>query len=491
MKKPLAISVTAAMNSPKLLGPYFRGDSWNTWRAVIKATFAEPMSDPEIAAFKEVAGGRDPPKKRVSEAVYAIGRGGGKDSVASLIATSIAVNFDGRSKLRPGEKATIMCIAVDRDQASVVANYIKGYFEEVPALAALVKSIDRSGVTLKNGVVIVVATNSYRSVRGRRILASVFDEVAFWRSEDSATPDFEVAGAVAPGLAREPGSMLILISSVYKRSGLLHQRVKDYYGKDDDDTLAIVGTTLQFNPLFDAKTIDRQIAEDAPRYNAEYNSVWRDDLASFLGRELIEAAVDQGVIVRQPASGARYSAFVDSSGGRSDSFTAGIAHTAKDGVAVLDVAFERKPPFNASQTVAEIVALAKSYGCTEIHGDNYGANLIVEMFTKAGLRYVKSEQSRSEIYLDCLPLFTSGRIRLLDIKRLVSQFSELERRAFPTGRDVVQKGPGGHDDLANSAAGALVLAANKKTPLVVSTAVLARARMPMRARAGNIPAYFR
>jgi hypothetical protein len=46
-------------------------------------------------------------------------------------------------------------------------------------------------------------------------------------------------------------------------------------------------------------------------------------------------------------------------------------------------------------------------------------------------------------------------------------------------------------DLANSAAGALVLAANKKAPLVVTSATLARARMPMRARAGQIPVYFR
>lgn len=37
---------------------------------MLKATFAEPMSADEIAAFREVAGGRDPPEQRVSEAVY-------------------------------------------------------------------------------------------------------------------------------------------------------------------------------------------------------------------------------------------------------------------------------------------------------------------------------------------------------------------------------------------------------------------------------------
>jgi hypothetical protein len=58
-----------------------------------------------------------------------------------------------------------------------------------------------------------------------------------------------------------------------------------------------------------------------------------------------------------------------------------------------------------------------------------------------------------------LPLFTSGRARLLDSKRLVTQFASLERRTSPIGKDRVDHGPGGADDLCNSAAGALVAAA--------------------------------
>jgi hypothetical protein len=468
--------VSDMMSNAQLLGPYFRGSSWDRWRAVIKATFAEPMTEAEVASFKEVAGNRDPPARRVREAVFAVGRGGGKDSVASLVATAIAVNFNG--KLRPGEKATILCLAVDRDQAAIAARYVQAYFDQVPALRSLVKTVDRFGVTLRNGVEIIIGTNSYRSVRGKSLLCVIADEVAFWRSEDSANPDIEVAGAVAPGLARVPGSMLILISSVYRRSGLLYQRVRDNFGKDGDDALAIVGTTLQFNPTFDVKTIERQIAEDAPRYNAEYNSIWRDDLSAFIGLELVEASVDEGIAVRPPQPGVAYHAFADSSGNRSDSFTGGIAHAARDGMVRLDVSFERKPPFNPSEVARELVDLAKSYRCTKIVGDAYGAGLLEDLFARAGMRYVKSERDRSAIYLDCLPLFASGRIRLLDNKRLVSQFASLERRTFPTGRDVVRKTPGGHDDAANSAAGALVLAASKRGPLIISDELLRRAAEP-------------
>jgi hypothetical protein len=460
VSKHATIGVADAMNSPKLFGPHFAGDSWNTWRSVLRATFAEPMDEAEIATFRSVAE-RDPPKRRVSEAVYIVGRGGGKDSIASLMASTVAVNFDPRGKLRPGEKAVVMLIAVDRTQAGIVYGYIRAYFEMTPALAALVKSIDSESIELRSGVVIEVHTNSYRSVRGRSIICAIFDEVAFWRSEDSATPDVEVHGAVAPGLARMSGSMLILISTAHKRGGLLYQRWKDYYGKDSDDVLVARGTTLQFNPTFDAKTIARQIESDPQLYNAEYNSQWRDDLSTFISRELLDAAVDRGVVVRPPVAGTSYYAFADPSGGAHDSFTLAITHREKDETVMLDLLFERKAPFNPSEATGEIATLLKSYGCSQVTGDKYGANWVVEAFAKTGIKYIQSERDRSAIYLDCLPLFTSGRARLIDSARLVAQFAALERRTFSNGRDKVDHGreTSARDDACNSAAGALVLAA--------------------------------
>jgi hypothetical protein len=393
--------------------------------------------------------------------------GGGKDSVATSIATNIAVNFDPRrSKLRPGEKAVVMLLAVDRAQAGVAFNYIKGYFEEVPALAKLVKHIGDDSIELRNRVVIEVHTNSYRSVRGRSLLCVICDEVAFWRSEDSASPDVETAGAVQPGLARIPGSMLILISTAHKRSGLLYQRYKEHYGKNDPDVLVVRGSTLQFNPTFDAKVIERQIASDPQLYRAEYLSEWRDDLSSFLSRDLLEAAVDVGVLVRPPITETRYFAFVDPSGGSHDSFTLGIAHRDKDGSIVLDLLYERHAPFNPSEVVAEIAALLKSYGCSHLVGDKYAAKWVIEAFAKVGITYRHSDADRSAIYLDCLPLFTSGRARLIDSPRLISQFAGLERRTFSTGRDRVDHGRAGGDDACNAAAGALVLAARPAVNVV-------------------------
>jgi hypothetical protein len=114
------ISITDAMRSDKLFAPFFVGSSWNRWRAVLKASFAEPLSKTELETFREVAE-RDPPTHRVKEMAAVVGRGGGKDSIASFIAAYIAITFSPRAaKLRPGELAYVLCLAVDRDQAGIV-----------------------------------------------------------------------------------------------------------------------------------------------------------------------------------------------------------------------------------------------------------------------------------------------------------------------------------------------------------------------------------
>jgi hypothetical protein len=428
--------------------------------AVLKAAFAEPLTADALAKFKAVAE-RNPPTKRVRELAIIAGRGAGKDSAASLIAAYVAITFDPRGKLRPGEVATIAVCACDRDQAKIAFSYIRGLFEQVPALAAMVTRITADTIELSNRVTIEVHTNSFRSTRGRSFLCAIFDEASFFRSDDNfASTDTELHAAITPGLARMPGSMLVMISTAHKRSGLLYERWKKFYGKDDDDILVVRGTTLQFNPTFDARIIAKSLADDPQVFGAEYNSEWRDDLATFIARDLIDSAVDSGVTVRPPQKVIQYKSFCDPSGGSGDSFTMAIAH-ADDETAVIDCLVEIRAPFNPDQATLQIAATLKSYGISSTISDRYAAQWVVVAFDRNGIKLEHSERDRSAIYLDCLPLFNAGRVKLLDNPRLVSQFAQLERRTFSTGKDRVDHGRAGHDDLCNAAAGAMVLATEK------------------------------
>ena len=79
---------------------------------------------------------------------------------------------------------------------------------------------------------------------------------------------------------------------------------------------------------------------------------------------------------------------------------------------------------------------------------------------KLSITYNLSEQPKSEIYQNVLPLLNSRRVELLDLSRLHSQLCGLERRTARSGRDSIDHAPGAHDDIANSVAGALLLAAS-------------------------------
>ncbi len=80
------------------------------------------------------------------------------------------------------------------------------------------------------------------------------------------------------------------------------------------------------------------------------------------------------------------------------------------------------------------------------------------MFLKFGISYRPSESDKSQIYIAAQPLFSQGIVELLDVPKLAGELRRLERRARAGGRDLVDHARGSHDDMANSCAGALVLA---------------------------------
>ena len=54
------------------------------------------------------------------------------------------------------------------------------------------------------------------------------------------------------------------------------------------------------------------------------------------------------------------------------------------------------------------------------------------------------------------------------MRRLINKLCSLERRVARSGKDSINHPDGAHDDVINAAAGALVLAAAKAGPIVIS-----------------------
>jgi hypothetical protein len=490
----MTVSIIDFLDDPELLGGHFAGPSWARWRACLKGGFALPMTEADRGLFDEVAGGRAPPQKPVREFVACVGRSGGKDSIAAALAVWIAVTAE-TSHLRPGEFAHVLCFATDKEQAGIAFSYVRAFFEDedLPLFRGMVRQRNRrpaitdNSIELVNRAKITVATNNRRSPRGKTICAAIYDEAAFWFNESYANPDTETDTAVSPGLARFPGSLKIIISSVNKRSGLLYDRWSRFYGKDDENTLVVMGESTVFNPLLDRSVIDSELERDYERASAEYLCRWRDDLTSFLDRELVEGAVERGVRVRPAQSGIRYTAFADASSGRGDSFALAISHLTKDGRYILDCLWEKKSPFNIETAVWEASQVLREYGLTAVTGDKYAVGFVEESFRRSGIAYREADRDKSAFYLESLPLFTTGRVSLLDNPALIYQLASLERRTSTIGKDSVSHPDhkNARDDLANAACAALVLASAGSRSWDITPELLAAAKTPSRSMWGR------
>jgi len=448
----------------------------------LAALFALPMTDAQRAIYQHHTGRSEPPTAPFKEAALVVGRRGGKSRILALVATFLATFVDYRPYLAPGEVATIAVIAADRRQARVIFRYILGLLREVPPLSEIVENETGDTITLRNRVVIEVHTASFRVTRGYTFAAVLCDETAFWRSDESSSnPDTEIFRALRPGLSSIPTSMLLNASSPYRKSGVLYSTFARHYGKDNARVLVWRATTLEANPSLDKAIVEEAYEDDPASAAAEYGAEFRDDIADFVPRDVIDAVTVRGRGELLPLPGVAYRAFVDPSGGTSDSMTLAIAHRQGD-IGVLDAIREIRSPFSPQDVVMEFAALLKAYRVHEVVGDRYAGEWPREQFREAGITYRLSDRPKADIYRDTLPLLNSGKVELLDAKPLASQFCGLERRTSRGGRDSIDHGPGMHDDLANAVAGALLLVAARRGIHVNPTAgavMAGRARSPL------------
>src|SRR5262249_37701722 len=147
-----------------------------------------------------------------------------------LCAAYLSAFVDWRPYLTGGERATVMILAADRAQAGVIFRYLKEMLA-IPRFGGLIERETNEVLDLANGVTIEVATASFRSIRGRTVVAGLLDELAFWFA-DGANPDSEVIAALRPAMATVPQARLLMASSPHARRGALWDSWKRNYGKD-------------------------------------------------------------------------------------------------------------------------------------------------------------------------------------------------------------------------------------------------------------------
>lgn len=454
------MTILDAIHDPLLFRPLFKSlDTWRAWFTVLKAIFALEMTHEERTLFTQLTGRETSPVQPVQECWLVCGRRGGKSFIVALIAVFLACFKDYRPYLGPGERGVLMIIATDRKQARVIMRYILALIEQVPMLKHMVVRQDSESLDLDNMVSIEITTASYRTIRGYTVISALCDEISFWRSEESANPAEEILAALRPAMSTIPGALLIGLGTPYKRSGPLYDAHKRHYGQDSS-ILVVQADTRTMNPTVSQSVIDRAMELDPMAASAEYLAQFRSDVGTFLDADVIERAIEPNRRERAPVKNISYTAFCDPSGGAHDSFTLAIGH--QDGErSVLDVCRGIKPPFSPESVVKEYAALLKSYRCSSVTGDRYSGEWVREAFSKEGIHYRHSELTKSDCYLESLPVFSQGVVDLLDVPTLTTELMQLERRTSRSGKDSVDHPPQGRDDHANACCGVLALLASR------------------------------
>ena len=464
------MNILQAIKDPKLFAPCFKDiATWTSWLTLLKALFGLWMSAEESTLLAKCTGrppGGEPAAKEAGgvhgharghnrnngfRELWAIcGRRSGKSFISALIACYLALFYDYKKYLNPGEVGVIQIIASDRAQSQVILNYIKGILRGNPIFSQLISNELRESVELSNNISIETASCSYRAIRGRTVVCALCDEMSFWRSEGSS-PDKEILAALRPSMATIPNSKLIIISSPYSQWGEVYQTYKNYFAKDDPNILVWKAPTAVMNPTISRDLIKSETLKDPSAARSEWEAEFREDLELFLSREAVEACcVLPGNLAPRGQYG--YRAFCDPSGGKADEFSLAVGHQEKK-VLVVDLLKSWEPPFNPEKVVSEISEILGQYRIGVISGDRYSGEWVVSAFSKFDIRYCPAEKPKSELYLNFEPFVNTQMVQLPRNQALINQLISLERRKGKAGKDSVDHPRHEGDDLSNAVAG--------------------------------------
>jgi hypothetical protein len=456
------IGLLQAMSDDELMGTTFSAASYWTWKVVAKLIDGIPLTERrEVRLFEQCTGRKynRQVRRAFRRLIILAGRRAGKDRFESAVGVwRGALSADWRKYASAGEQNVVLLLGADKRQAQILWRYCRGLLE-VPRLKREVVRQTSEVIEFRNGASLEIGTNDASLIRGRSAIAVLGSECCHWKTDEaSASSDEEVVGAAEPSMSMCPdGGLLVLGSSVHRRVGYMYREFKELYGNNDAEDLVWFAPSRVMNPKLPASVITKAIARNAAKARAEYENVWRDDLANFIPRDVIEAAVDS-VTVRPYDARFAYFSFVDASSGVRDAFAVAVAHKQNDTV-ILDCVLEIMAPFNTAQATAHVAQVLKSYGCRTAMADDHAKGWLRSELARHGITLLPRppKMDGSTFHLEVLPLFSSGRVRLIKSTRLIEQYLALEQK--PRGdREWVGHPTGQHDDLAVAVSGALWLA---------------------------------
>lgn len=374
-------------------------------------------------------------------------------------------------------------VANDEDQAADDLSLIKKLIAANPLLDREVKIYAKEIARLDGkGVLKILPAQDVVGAHGKTFLFLGFDEIHGYRdysliealSPDPTRRDVLVWITSYAGIRHAPGIPLFDLMQVGKAGTDRRMHFSWYSGDFTTDT-ALAGDDVsperRANPSMASWAqpdyLDQQRARlPTSRYRRLHLNMPGSPEGAAFSAEHIAVATVTGRRRLPYQSGTRYIGAVDMSGGSNDDATFSVAHRdGASGRAVLDLCVRQagRPPFDPRAAVRKFADAASEFRLTEVQGDAYAGQTFRADFAALGIAYkvvahplpnAKGQPSASDFYEALEPKLNAGEVELLDVPELLEQLLTLIWR----GSKITHE-PGGHDDFANSAAIALILAA--------------------------------
>ncbi len=255
--------------------------------------------------------------KERRELILVIGRRSGKSLLAAIFAAYEIYKLLRRGYpqsyygMTAGSEIRILCVANDKEQASIVYGDVQSHVEAIDYFKSSVANATqtfmkfrtendkkRFGADGKKATVNATFKSSIaKGLRGRGIICSILDEIAFFVDDGKSSAE-RVYKAINPSLAqfspRNPKNKnepigptegrMIMISSPDAKEGFFYRQYQLAMagGKAAENTLVIQAPTWEVNPTVDRSYYEIEFHKDEKSFMTEHGAEFSDRVRGWI-----------------------------------------------------------------------------------------------------------------------------------------------------------------------------------------------------------------
>lgn len=220
-------------------------------------------------------------------------------------------NPQGYYGMPAGGEIRVLCVANDKEQASIVYGSIQGHIQSVDYFKTNVSASNQSLVrfrtsqdrkrlgedTTKGSIVATFRSSVAKGLRGRGVICVILDEVAFFLDEGTSSAE-HIYRAITPSLKqftpRDPkdkhrpiassDGRMILISSPNAKEGFFFRQYQQAMSGDRaaSNSLVIQAPTWEVNPTLSHEDYALEFAKEPKSFMTEYGAEFSDRVRGFI-----------------------------------------------------------------------------------------------------------------------------------------------------------------------------------------------------------------